>query len=187
MGKMPGLKRPAVSGMKPSLLPVCRCELNFCKPQNSTPMNDLNWKTILAFSDKGNPAPDARVEKTEAEWKAQLSEEAFYVTRKHGTERPFSGEHCHSFGPGRYACICCGTLLFDAAEKFESGTGWPSFTRPVKENAIRYKVDRSFGMVRVETLCNTCDAHLGHVFPDGPRPTGLRYCMNSVALQKLPE
>lgn len=150
-------------------------------------MSELNWKTILSYADKGNPEPERRVEKTEAEWKTLLSEEAFHVTRKHGTERPFSGEHCHSFGPGRYACVCCDTLLFDAAEKFESGTGWPSFTRPATENAIRYKVDRSFGMVRVETLCNTCDAHLGHVFPDGPKPTGLRYCMNSVALKKLKE
>ena len=128
--------------------------------------------------------PDLRVEKTEEEWKALLSDEAFQVTRLHGTERAFSSDMCSRFEPGKYACVCCDTMLFDGDEKFESGTGWPSFTQPVKENAIFYKVDRSFGMTRVETLCNTCDAHLGHVFPDGPAPSGLRYCMNAVALVK---
>jgi peptide methionine sulfoxide reductase msrA/msrB len=92
---------------------------------------------------------------------------------------------CSYFEPGKYACICCGTLLFDSAEKFESGTGWPSFTQPILSNAVGYHKDISFGMVRVEVLCNTCDAHLGHVFPDGPKPGGLRYCMNAVSLQKV--
>lgn len=147
-------------------------------------MKMLTWDDLLSYSKKGNPEPDRRVEKPEAEWREQLSEESFYVTRKHGTERPFTGEHCASFEPGEYACICCGNPLFNSDEKFESGTGWPSFTQPVRENAIKYKVDRSFGMTRVETLCNVCDAHLGHVFPDGPKPSGLRYCMNSAALQK---
>ena len=145
----------------------------------------LNWKDVLVFADEGNPAPDRRVEKTEDEWKAQLTEEQFYVTRQHGTERAFSSDMCSLFEPGKYSCICCDTLLFDANEKFESGTGWPSFTQPLKENVISYHVDRSFGMTRVETLCNTCDAHLGHVFPDGPPPSNLRYCMNAVALQKV--
>lgn len=147
-------------------------------------MKTLTWNTLLEFAEKGNPEPDQRVEKSETEWQKQLSEESFHVTRKHGTERPFTGEHCTSFEPGNYACICCGNPLFDSKEKFESGTGWPSFTQPVKENAIKYIVDKSFGMTRVETLCNVCDAHLGHVFPDGPKPSGLRYCMNSAALQK---
>ena len=87
--------------------------------------------------------------------------------------------------PGTYACACCGSVLFDGDQKFESGTGWPSFTQPAKENAIAYHLDKSFGMTRVETVCNTCDAHLGHVFPDGPMPGGLRYCMNAIALKKL--
>jgi methionine-R-sulfoxide reductase len=145
----------------------------------------LNWKTVLAFADNGNPAPERTVTKTDAEWREQLDAEQYHVTRKHGTERPFSSEMCHLFEPGQYACVCCDTLLFDAAEKFDSGTGWPSFTQPVAENAIAYQVDRSHGMTRVETTCNTCGAHLGHVFPDGPAPSGLRYCMNAVALRKV--
>ncbi|SEA50755.1 peptide-methionine (R)-S-oxide reductase [Thiothrix caldifontis] len=145
----------------------------------------LNWKIVLAFADNGNPAPERTVTKTDAEWREQLNAEQYHVTRKHGTERPFSSEMCHLFEPGQYACVCCDTLLFDAAEKFDSGTGWPSFTQPVADNAIAYQVDRSHGMTRVETTCNTCGAHLGHVFPDGPAPSGLRYCMNAVALRKV--
>ncbi len=135
----------------------------------------LKWKDVENFARNGNPEPDRRIEKTEAEWKAVLSPEAFRIARQHGTERAFSSAMCTAFEPGRYACVCCGTLLFDASEKFDSGTGWPSFTQPAKENAISYHMDNSFGMRRVETLCNTCDAHLGHVFPDGPAPSGLRY------------
>ena len=145
----------------------------------------LNWKSVLAFADQGNPTPDRTVSKTEAEWKQLLTPEQFRVTRQAGTERAFSSEMCSLFEPGLYGCICCCTLLFDANEKFESGTGWPSFTQPINENVIAYHVDRSFGMTRVETVCNTCNAHLGHVFPDGPRPSGLRYCMNAVALKKV--
>lgn len=144
----------------------------------------LNWNNIISFINRGNPVPDRRVEKTEEEWSEQLTAEQFYVTRKHGTERSFSNALCKSFDPGLYSCVCCGTLLFDASEKFESGTGWPSFTQPIAVNSIKYIKDASFGMVRVETQCNTCDAHLGHVFPDGPEPSGLRYCMNGEALVK---
>ena len=107
------------------------------------------------------------------------------MTREKGTERPFSSPMCSLFEPGRYACVCCGTLLFDSEEKFESGTGWPSFVQPIEESAVAYHADRSHGMYRVETTCNTCGAHLGHVFPDGPRPSGLRYCINAVALDKV--
>jgi len=142
----------------------------------------LKWNDILDIARRGNPAPDRKVTKTDAEWRKQLSAEAFQVTRKTGTERPFSSEMCSLFKPGVYHCVCCDTLLFDAAGKFESGTGWQSFTQPAAVNAIAYRADVSHGMTRVEALCNTCDAHLGHVFPDGPPPSGLRYCMNAVAL-----
>lgn len=147
----------------------------------------LNWNDVIRFASNGNPKPDRVVEKTDAEWRKLLSDEQYRVTRNKGTERPFSSEMCSLFVPGQYACVCCDTLLFDADEKFESGTGWPSFTQPVKPNAIAYHADNSHGMRRVETTCNTCDAHLGHVFPDGPAPSGLRYCMNAVALKKQEE
>ena len=145
----------------------------------------LNWNDLLAFAKNGNPEPDKKVIKTDAEWKAQLTEEQYRVTRLKGTERPHGSELCSLFEPGIYACVCCDTLLFDGSEKFESGTGWPSFTQPVKENAVGYIKDVSFGMIRIEAICNTCDAHLGHVFPDGPEPSGLRYCMNAVSLKKM--
>ena len=147
----------------------------------------LTWKIVVGFGKSGNPTPDRRLERSPDEWSAQLTPEQFRVTRQAGTERPFSSEMCNLFEPGIYACVCCGTILFDASEKFDSGTGWPSFTQPVKENAIAYRTDTSYGMTRVETVCNTCDAHLGHVFPDGPAPSGLRYCMNAVALKKVHE
>lgn len=144
----------------------------------------LNWNNVIALADNGNHAPERRVEKTEEEWKAQLTPEQFYVTRKHGTEASFSHDLCRSYTAGLYSCVCCNTLLFDSTEKFESGTGWPSFTQPVQENRVKYIKDSSFGMVRIEAQCNVCDAHLGHVFPDGPEPSRLRYCMNGEALVK---
>lgn len=145
----------------------------------------LKWIDIIRFAGTGNPVPENRVVKTNEEWHELLSAEEFRVTRLKGTERAHSSEMCSLFESGKYACACCGTLLFDANEKFESGTGWPSFTQPATENAIAYNKDISYGMVRVEAICNTCDAHLGHVFPDGPEPSGLRYCMNAVALKKV--
>ncbi len=146
----------------------------------------LTWHDVVRFATTGNQEPDRVVRKTAAEWKAVLSEAQYRVTREAATERPFSSPMCTLLEPGLYACVCCGTLLFDAAEKFDSGTGWPSFRQPASCNAIAYQVDSSLGMTRIETRCNTCDAHLGHVFADGPDPGGLRYCMNAVALRKLP-
>ena len=144
----------------------------------------LKWPDVLRLAKEGNPAPNRKVVKTEAEWRKELSAEEFRVTRQAGTERAFSSEMCSLFEPGVYSCRCCDTLLFDSAEKFESHTGWPSFTQPVKANVIAYRFDGPRFLERIETICNTCDAHLGHVFPDGPEPSGLRYCMNAVALKK---
>lgn len=147
----------------------------------------ITWKQILEQVRDGNPPADRRVEKSDAEWKAQLTPEQYRVTRRKGTERPFSSEVCSLFEPGIYACVCCGEPLFDARVKFESGTGWPSFTQPIRPGAVASHADDSFGMRRVESTCNTCDAHLGHVFPDGPPPSGLRYCINAAALEKVEE
>ncbi|KGK29741.1 peptide-methionine (R)-S-oxide reductase MsrB [Cellulophaga sp. E6(2014)] len=142
----------------------------------------LTWKDIISFATKGNPEPDKRVEKSEEEWKAQLTPEQYRVMRKKGTEAPHTGALCTSYEAGQYNCAGCGIPLFDSTIKFESGTGWPSFTQPIKENAIKYIKDTTFGMVRVEVVCNTCDSHLGHIFPDGPEPSGLRYCVNSESM-----
>jgi len=145
----------------------------------------LNWKHIINFTLNGNPKPDTRLEKTEAEWKAQLTPDQFRITRLKGTEMAFTGALCSTYDAGIYSCICCNTPLFDSTIKYDSSSGWPSFTQPVKENAIKYEKDTAHGMVRVEIMCNTCDAHLGHVFPDGPEPSGLRYCVNSESIQLL--
>lgn len=143
----------------------------------------LTWKEVISYSTSGNPVPDQRVEKSEEEWSKQLTPEQYRITRKKGTERAHSGELCSIYDEGKYNCICCDSPLFDSTIKFDSGTGWPSFTQPIKHNAIKYHKDVSFGMVRVEVMCNVCDAHLGHVFPDGPEPSGLRYCINSESIK----
>jgi methionine-R-sulfoxide reductase len=146
--------------------------------------NLLRWNDVLAIAKRGNPAPPRRVEKSESEWRALLDPQTFHVAREKGTERPNSSEMCNLFEPGQYHCVCCNTLLFDSAEKFQSGTGWPSFTQAVAPNVVAYHEDRSYGSVRIEATCNVCDCHLGHVFPDGPPPSGLRYCINAVSLTK---
>ncbi len=143
----------------------------------------IDWKQVNKYISNGNPEPPRRVEKTDEEWRQQLTPKQYEVARRHGTEQPFTGEYCEAHQPGLYACICCGTELFNSEEKFESHSGWPSFTEPVQENVIKYVEDLSHGMQRIEVLCNVCDAHLGHVFPDGPPPTGLRYCVNSASLR----
>lgn len=124
---------------------------------------------------------------SEEEWKRRLSPEEFYVLRQHGTEAPGSGCFLQTKEPGTYVCAGCGNPLFPSGQKFESGTGWPSFTRPLSEESVMYIEDRSYGMVRTEVRCARCEGHLGHVFPDGPPPTGLRFCINSLAMKHIPE
>lgn len=124
---------------------------------------------------------------SEAEWRARLTPEEYRVLREHGTERPFVGCFVATKEPGTYVCAGCGNPLFESGTKFESGTGWPSFFKPVSDEVLTLRDDHSYGMSRVEVLCSRCDGHLGHVFPDGPPPTGLRYCMNSVALRHVPK
>lgn len=143
----------------------------------------LTWADVLKYASNGNPKPPRRVEKSEEEWKKLLTSDEYYIIRKKGTERAFTGEYCEAHEPGLYACRACGTLLFDSSLKFESGTGWPSFTQPVSDNVVANIKDNSYGMIRVEVTCNVCDGHLGHVFPDGPPPSGLRYCINSASIK----
>ena len=130
---------------------------------------------------------DGKITKSDEEWRAQLTPEQYQIARQAGTEPAFSGKYNDSKDPGMFHCVCCGTALFNSGEKFDSGTGWPSFWKPVTEDAVETKVDRAYGMERNEVVCSRCDAHLGHVFPDGPPPTGLRFCMNSASLDLKPK
>lgn len=149
----------------------------------STRSTPLRWPEILQRARHGNPVPARRVERSEADWQARLAPERWQVLRAKGTERPYSSAHCHLRMQGGFRCAGCQTLLFDGGLQFESGTGWPSFQAPVEPDHLSYHLDSSHGMQRVEVCCAICDGHLGHVFADGPPPTGLRYCLNGLALE----
>jgi len=144
----------------------------------------LYWRDILTYARYANPEPPRRVVLTEAEWQQRLTPAQYQVLRQHATEPPYRNAYCRSYEPGVYACAGCGNRLFDAATKYHGMSGWPSFTQPVAKSALGYYIDESHQMQRIEVRCSVCGGHLGHVFPDGPAPSGLRYCINSTGLHR---
>jgi peptide-methionine (R)-S-oxide reductase len=156
------------------------------EPAKAAPAGDVTIENFDAAGKSLGKEKVPKVVKTDAEWRKQLSSDSYGVTRHEGTERPFSGEYNDNHADGLYRCICCDTALYDSRTKFESGTGWPSFWKPVSSSNVNETADDSLMMQRTAVSCRRCDAHLGHVFDDGPDPTGLRYCMNSVSLKFYP-
>jgi peptide-methionine (R)-S-oxide reductase len=175
-------RRAFIVGSGAAALGALGCRLRAATLSASGPNPDISIEKFSAAGKSEGTVRLAKVVKSEAEWRAQLSALAYAVTRQEGTEAAFSGEYAANHRDGIYHCVCCDTALYDSKTKFESGTGWPSFWQPISKLNIAEHSDRSWGMQRDAISCRLCDAHLGHVFDDGPRPTGLRYCMNSVAL-----